>query len=408
MQSPYRRLILIYFFASCSKLPTFGLLMRIAINTRFLISNKLEGIGWFTWEVAKELVANHPEHHFIFLFDRPFAPKFIPADNVEGIIVQPPARHAILWWWWFEMAIPKVLSRHKIDVFLSPDSYCSLRSKVPSVMVCHDIAFCHYPKQVPFHGRVFYKYFVPKYLKRANRIISVSDFTKQDIIRQYQTPSEKIAVACNGVRSVFRVVSEIEKVKVKQQYSQGEDYFFYLGSVHPRKNLARLIQAFDQFKTASSSPIKLLIGGRMAWQTTAIEQALANAQHRSDIHLLGYLDDSQLAKILGSAIALTYPSIFEGFGVPLLEAMYAEVPILTSNTSSLPEVAGDAAILVDPRSIDSISRGMQTLYESPSTQAALIKKGQLQRQKFSWKRAASIVWDNIMQAQTQIKKPDKS
>ncbi|MBX2875180.1 MAG: glycosyltransferase family 4 protein [Saprospiraceae bacterium] len=373
--------------------------MRIAINTRFLLSNNLEGIGWFTWEVAKELVANHPEHHFVFLFDRPFNPIFIPGGNVEGVIVQPPARHAVLWWWWFEMALPSVLKRYKIDVFLSPDSYCSLRSKVPTVMVCHDIAFCHYPEQVPFHGRVFYKHYVPKYLQRAERIISVSEFTKQDIIQQYQTPAEKIAVACNGVRAVFHVVDETEKQKVKQQYSEGQDYFFYLGSVHPRKNVARLVQAFDRFKTAHPSQVKLLIGGRLAWQTTAIEEALASAQHRADIHLLGYLEDAQLARILGAAMALTYPSLFEGFGVPLLEAMHAEVPILTSNSSSLPEVAGDAAILVDPTDINALAQGMQRLFASSTTRNNLIDKGRVQREKFSWSKAAAVVWDNILRAQ---------
>lgn len=377
--------------------------MRIAINTRFLLSNNLEGIGWFTWEVAKELVTNHPEHHFIFLFDRPFDPAFIPADNVKGIVVQPPARHAVLWWWWFEVAIPRVLKRHKIDVFLSPDSYCSLSSRVPTVMVCHDIAFCHYPMQVPLHGRVFYRHYVPKYLQRAERIISVSEFTKQDIIRQYQTPAQKIAVACNGVRSVFRVLNEAEKEGIKLQFSQGRDYFFYLGSVHPRKNVARLIQAFDQFKKATPSPIQLLIGGRMAWQTEAIEQALSKAKHREDIHLLGYLDDAQLAKVLGAALALTYPSLFEGFGVPLLEAMHAEVPILTSSSSSLPEVAGEAAIIVDPMDVDAISDGLQQIYASPATRKDLIEKGRLQRQNFSWKKAGSIVWDNILQAQSSPK-----
>ncbi len=372
--------------------------MRIAINTRFLLSNNLEGIGWFTWEIAKELVAKHPHDHFVFLFDRPFDPKFIPAENVEGVVVAPPARHAILWWWWFEMAIPSVLKRHKIDVFLSPDSYCSLRSKVPTVMVCHDIAFCHYPEQVPFHGRVFYRHYVPKYLQRAERIISVSEFTKQDIIRTYQTSEAKIAVACNGVRSVFRTLNEAEKKGVREKYSQGQDYFFYLGSVHPRKNIARLIQAFDQFKVKNPSPIKLLIGGRLAWQTTAIEQALTNAQHRADIHLLGYLDEEQLSAVLGAALALTYPSLFEGFGVPLLEAMHAEVPILTSNSSSLPEVAGDAAILVEPKDVKSISEGMRALYNSPTTRNSLVEKGRWQRQKFSWRKAASIIWDNILQA----------
>lgn len=372
--------------------------MKIAINTRFLLKDHLEGIGWFTWEVAKKLAVDHPEHSFLFLFDRPFDPTFIPAKNVKAIVVHPPARHAVLWWWWFEIAIPRVLKQHEVDVFLSPDSYCSLRTRVPTVMVCHDIAYCHYPQQVPFHGRVYYRHFIPKYLKRAERIISVSEFTKQDILAHYAIPAEKIAVACNGVRAIFRVLSTAEKQAIKDQFSNGEEYFFYLGSVHPRKNVARLIEAFDRFKTLTKAPTQLLIAGRLAWQTGAIQQALATSQHRKDIHLLGYLDDQELAKVLGAAMALTYPSLFEGFGVPLLEAMYAEVAMLTSNTSSLPEVAGQAAILVDPTQVSALAEGMIKLYTSPDTRMRLIQEGRSQRQKFSWKKAAAIIWDNILLA----------
>lgn len=373
--------------------------MKIAINTRFLLHNNLEGIGWFTWEVAKRLAISHPEHTFLFLFDRPFDPAFIPAKNVEAVVVRPPARHAVLWWWWFEMALPRVLQQHKVDVFLSPDSYCSLRSKIPTVMVCHDIAYCHYPEQVPFHGRVFYKHYIPKYLARAERVISVSEFTKKDILEHYSVPAEKIAVACNGVREVFRVLSPDEKQAVRAQYSAGQDYFFYLGSVHPRKNVARLIQAFDQFKSASGASTQLLIGGRLAWQTGAIQEAFQTARYKDDIQLLGYLDDTALAKVLGAALALTYPSLFEGFGVPLLEAMHAEVPIITSNTSSMPEVAGEAAILVNPKNIDELFRGMQLLHDSPTERTVLIQKGQQQRKQFTWDKAAAIVWDNILLAQ---------
>jgi len=377
--------------------------MKIAINTRFLLSNNLEGIGWFTWEVAKRLAINHPEHSFLFLFDRPFDPAFIPAENVEAVVVRPPARHAVLWWWWFEMALPRIFKQHKIDVFLSPDSYCSLRSKVPTVMVCHDIAYCHYPEQVPFHGRVFYKHYIPKYLARAERVISVSEFTKTDILGHYAVPPDKIAVACNGVREVFRVLSPDEKQAVRAQYSAGKDYFFYLGSVHPRKNVARLIQAFDLFKSVSGASTQLLIGGRLAWQTGAIQEALQSAQYKNDIQLLGYLDDEALAKVLGATLALTYPSLFEGFGVPLLEAMHAEVPIITSNTSSMPEVAGDAAILVDPKNIDELFNGMQLLHDSPAERVALIQKGRQQRKQFDWDKATAVVWDNILLAQGIIR-----
>lgn len=370
--------------------------MRIAINTRFLIKNHLEGIGWFTWEVARELALSHPEHTFIFLFDRPFDPSFIPADNVEAVVIYPPARHAVLWWWWFEIAVPRVLKQKKVDVFLSPDGYCSLKAPTPTVMVCHDIAHLHYPKQVPFHGRVFYHHFTPKYLNRAERIVAVSHFTKQDIIRHYGILTDKISVAGNGVRDLFRVMSEIEKQQVRQQYSDGQAYFFYLGSVHPRKNVAHLISAFTLFKAQTQAPVKLLIGGRLAWQTESIQTALAQSPYQKDIHLLGYLSDETLAKLLGAALALTYPSLFEGFGVPLLEAMQAEVPIITSNTSSLPEVAGNAALFVDPTNITALAQQLSRIYQEPGLRQALIQAGKGQRQLFSWQKTAEVVWNNIM------------
>jgi len=370
--------------------------MRIAINTRFLIKGRLEGIGWFTWEVARRLALQHPEHTFVFLFDRPFDPSFIPADNVETVVIFPPARHALLWWWWFEIAIPRALKKHKIDLLLSPDGYCSLRAPTPTVMVCHDIAHHHYPAQVPFHGRVFYHYFVPKYLKRAERIISVSTFTKLDIVEHYDISAAKIKVACNGVRKEFQVLSDAQKKAIKAEYSEGQDYYFYLGSLHPRKNVARLIEAFGLFKQQTNAPIKLLIGGRLAWQTGEIKTALEQSTVDKDIKLLGYVDDSSLPDLLGAALALTYPSLFEGFGVPLLEAMHVEVPILTSNLSSLPEVAGKAAVLVDPTDTQAMATALKRIYESPSLREDLIAAGRIQRQKFSWDRATEVVWKSLV------------
>jgi len=371
--------------------------MRIAINTRFLIKGRLEGIGGFTWEVARRLAVQHPEHTFVFLFDRPFDPSFIPADNVETVVVFPPARHATLWWWWFEIAIPRVLKKHKIDLFLSPDGYCSLRTALPTVMVCHDIAHHHYPQQVPFHGRVFYQHFVPKYLKRVERIISVSSFTKADIVEHYGISPAKIKVACNGVRKEFQVLNARRKENIKALYSDGQDYFFYLGSVHPRKNVARLIEAFGLFKQATNASIKLLIGGRLAWQTGEIKTALEQSAVEQDIKLLGYIEDSRLPDLLGAALALTYPSLFEGFGVPILEAMHAEVPILTSNLSSLPEVAGEAAILVDPTNTQAMAIGLKRMYQSKTLRADLIAAGRIQRQKFSWDKATKVVWENLLE-----------
>ena len=370
--------------------------MRIAVNTRFLLPNRLEGIGWFSFEVLRRLVEQHPEHEFIFFFDRPYDERFIFGSNVTPVVLFPPARHATLWYWWFEWSLPSAIKRHKADVLLSPDGFLSLRSSVKTVMVTHDIAHMHFPEQIPYHGRVYYKYFVPKYLKRADQVVTVSNFTKQDIIKHYAIESEKIRVACNGCREEFQALNKVEKEKVKAEFADGEDYFFYLGAVHPRKNVHRLISAFDLFKQQTQSRLKLLIGGRLAWQTGVVQRAYEQAKYKADIILLGYVEETTLPLLLGAAHALTYLSVFEGFGVPLLEAMHCEVPIVASNVTSIPEVVGDAGILVDPENIEAIAQAMERINQDKLFRQKLIAAGRVQRQQFTWDKATAIIYEAIM------------
>lgn len=372
--------------------------MRIAVNTRFLLKDRLEGVGWFSYEVMRRLVAAHPEHEFIFFFDRPYDESFIFGKNVTPVVLFPPARHPVLWLWWFEWSIPRALKKYQADVFLSLDGYCSLRSNLPAVMVTHDIAYLHMRRQIPAKFRMYSDLFVPLYLARAERIVTVSDYSKQDILRHFPMPEKKVSTACNGVREVFVPLPEAQKREVRNQYAAGEEYFFYIGSVHPRKNVPRLIQAFDAFKKETQASMKLLIGGRFAWQTGEVKTAYESAQFKNDIIFLGFVPDEELPRLTGAALALTYVSLFEGFGVPILEAMHCDVPVLTSNVSSMPEIAGEAGLLVNPLDVVEIAVGMQQLYENPNLRKHLIEKGKLQRQKFSWEKAAKVVWQNILQA----------
>ncbi len=372
--------------------------MKIAINTRFLLQNQMEGVGWFTYEVLRRLVTQHPEDEFIFLFDRPYSPEFIFAENVTPVVIFPPARHPLLWYWWFEWSIPAALKKHRPDVFFSPDNYLSLSTKVKTVLVMHDIAHVHYPGEVPFLAEKYYRHFVPKFVKKAHKIVSVSDFTKADICRHYAVDPSKIAVACNGCKEYFKTIPPSEKEKIKQQYAEGEDYFFYIGAIHPRKNIHRLILAFDQFKKTTKASVKLLLGGRFAWQTGEIKDAFEKAEFKKDIVFLGYLKNEELPGFIGSALALTYVSLFEGFGVPLLEAMHTETPIITSNVSSMPEVAGNAALLIDPNSVISIAGAMEIIYKDEDLRRTLIENGRQQRKKFNWQIATDIIYEALKEA----------
>jgi len=369
--------------------------MKIAINTRFLLPNKLEGMGWFTHEVLKRWVEWYPQHEFIFIFDRPFDKQFIFGENVKGVSTFPPARHPFLFYWWYEWSLPPLLKRLKADVFVSPDGFASLRSEVPTLMVLHDIAWKHFPDHVPFLVRKFYAHYVPKYCHHVKQIATVSEYSKQDIVNSFGLAEDKVDVVYNGSLSPYHPISDKEKQAIQQKYAAGEPYFLYVGSIHPRKNVPNLLKAFDRFKKATNAPVKLLLAGRMAWQTGEVGELLPTLTHRKDIVFLGYVANEALPKIMAGAYAMTYVSLFEGFGIPLLEAMYCEVPSITSSVSSMPEVVGEAGLLADPKSVEAIANQMQAIWTKPDLRAALVAKGRTQRQKFSWDLTAKKLWKSL-------------
>ena len=165
-------------------------------------------------------------------------------------MVFPPARHPLLWYYFFEIGIPKALDKYHVDVFFSPDGYLSLRSQVPTAMVMHDLAFFAFPQYNPWLVRKYYHHFVPKFVHRADQLITVSEYTRQDLLDRFPEKPDKVTVACNAGAEGFAPLSEAQKQKVKENYAAGQDFFFYVGALHPRKNISRLIQAFDQFKIA--------------------------------------------------------------------------------------------------------------------------------------------------------------
>lgn len=366
-------------------------LVRIAVNMRFVLPGRLEGIGWYSLETATRMAQQHPEHEFHFLFDRPFSAELIRGENIVGHVIPPPARHPLLWLIWFEGALPRVLRRIRADVFFSPDGYCSLRSVVPTLMVMHDLAFEHFSGHVPALVERYYRFFSPRYARRAERIATVSEATRQDLIQTYGISPDKIDVVYNGSNARYSPLTPEEKEAARQAYGRGSTYFIYVGSIHPRKNLVRLLQAFDQF-AAGYPGHRLLVAGRMAWKTGPVRQWLQQMEHRDRVDFCGHLEPEALRLALGGATALLYPSLFEGFGIPILEAFYAEVPVLTSNRSSMPEVAGDAALLVNPEEPREMANAMLRLAREPELREQLIAAGKLQRSHFHWDLTAQRTW----------------
>jgi len=370
--------------------------MRIAVNTRLLLKGKLEGIGWYTNETLKRIVLRHPEHEFIFFFDRPYHPDFIYASNVTPVVFPPQARHPVLFYIWFELMIPYMLRKYKADLFLSPDGLMSLNTNVPSCVVMHDLAFEHYPEHLKGSHKRFYRKFSPLYARKAARIVTVSEFSKDDIATRYGVSPEKIDVSYNGAHDAYKPLSREEREAVKKQYAEGCEYFVFAGALHPRKNIVNLLKAFIAFKKRQRSNMKLVIVGRLAWNYKEIEAMRAEMPFKDEVKWAGYLDVSELSKVIGGAYALVYASLFEGFGIPILEALQCNVPAIVSNTSSMPEVGGAAALLVDPKDHEDIAAKMELLYKDEVLRKRLVDAAPGQVEKFSWDKTADRLWQSMM------------
>ncbi len=371
--------------------------MRIGVNTRLFLSNKLDGIGWFGVETMKRITRNHPEHEFFFFFDRKPDPEFIFSNNVTPIVLNPQARHPILWFLFFECSITRALKKHNIDLFLSPDGWISLRTKVPTLTVIHDLNFEHYPNFLAKSHQMYMKYFFHRFAQHATRIATVSEFSKQDIVKTYGIAPSKIDVVFNGSHSNYFPYPEEVKRSTREKYSNGSPYFIFIGTIIMRKNLANLFRAFDIFKETDKQGIKLVVVGSKKWWKGEIENAYNDMKHKDEVIFMGRVAPEELGKMLSSALALTYVSFFEGFGIPILESFYAETPVITSKTTSMPEVAGDAALFADPFSIDEIVSTMKEISTNKELREQLVEKGKIQREKFSWDLSAEKLWNSILE-----------
>lgn len=369
--------------------------MKIVVNTRLLRKGAMDGIGWFAFNTLKYIAPQHPDIEFHCMFDSAIDEEFLFSPNIVPHKLFPPAKHAVLNVWWFEWSLRNFLKRMDPDLFYSPDGILCLGWKGKQHGVVHDINFHHIPQDLKWTNRQYYNYFFPKYIQRANGLATVSEFSKQDIVQTYGANPENIDVVYNGINDFFSPLNDITRREVKARYTSGSDYFIFVGTLHPRKNILRLMEAFNQFKQTTASPMKLVLAGKEMYRTTEMHECKERLQYKDDIIFTGRLEDQALKHLLGAAFALVFVPYFEGFGIPIIEAMQCDVPVIASNVTSMPEVAGDAALLVDPFNVHDIARAMQLLTTTPLLREELIEKGRVRKNFFSWEKSGRLLWNSI-------------
>jgi glycosyltransferase involved in cell wall biosynthesis len=230
---------------------------------------------------------------------------------------------------------------------------------------------------------------------KASAVVTVSEFSKSDIVKCYGVLPEKVHVVHNAAQSVYRVLSDAERLDARNRWTQGAPYFVFISSIHPRKNLIRLLKAYDAFRTQTGSNAKLVAVGRRFWKNQALDETLMAMKYSSDVIFTGHLDIHELSEVLGASLSLVYVSYFEGFGVPIVEAFQSGVPVITSNVTSMPEVAGDAALLVNPFHESEIAQAMIRMDADEKLRTELRQRGLNRAKNFDWDSSARDFWKAV-------------
>lgn len=290
---------------------------------------------------------------------------------------------------WHRLEVPlsvewitgKITLYHGMDYVLPP-----LHSQTPAIVTIHDLTFQRVPNAASPRLKNYLDKVVPRSIARANHIIADSQATKNDIMEIYAVPSDKISVVLCGVEPLFAPV--LHKTDIRHRYGIGDTpYLLSVGTVQPRKNYSRIIRALHSLSTAYADVVLVIAGGK-GWMEDEMYQTIETLGMQNRVKLIGFVDDADLPSLYSGALMTVVTSLYEGFGIPILESMACGTPVITSNISSLPEVAGDAALIVDPYSVDEIAYAIQHLIDHPHSADDLRHKG-LQRSKlFTWANSA--------------------
>ena len=363
----------------------------------------MEGIQRYSYEILSRIISSQPNHRFYLFFDRKPIENLFPQSNVHKLVLGPATRHPVLQYWWLEHRLPKYLAQHSIDVFVSTDGLSTLNYRSPKVLVTHDLAYLVYGEHNRWWDRAYYTRYIPRFIKGATINVSVSRATASHMSEAFGLAKDNIRIIPNAAPDGFAPIQSAEKADIQRKYTDGCPFMVYVGALHPRKNIVNMIKAFQKAKVDHKLPHKLLIIGRLAWKSAQIRQSILEGQQEGYVIWEGNIDDEEFKRLLPAADALLYLSSFEGFGIPILEGMSAGVPVITSNCSSMPEVAGEAALLVNPTDVDVISTAIHKVATDKLLSNTLKTKGLSRSKEYNWDNSAKLMWEAIVDA-TSIKK----
>lgn len=373
-------------------------MLRIGINGRSLF-RQMTGVQHYAREVTRALCALEPEGVDFTVFagregrrepeaGLPLATSTVPAGGpLRGML-------------WEQALLRRMVKKAGVDILFNPGNVAPLSPPVPSVVTVHDLAFLLYPQYFSRAFATYYRQVIPRVVAKARAVITVSESTRNDLVRLLDADTEKIVVIPNGVSPAFRKrVLKKDLAAIREKHRLPEKFFLSVSSLEPRKNLQSLLKAYRLLPEEVTSEHRLVLAGagNRIFADADLEAELTRIPGGT-VHILGYVPSEDLPALYRLSTALVYPSLYEGFGLPVLEAMAASTPVISSNRSSLPEVAGHAAALVDPESVEELAAAMELITTDSGTRNLLIERGKKRAAQFSWEKTAKMTLEVLKSA----------
>jgi len=367
--------------------------VRIAIDARKLHDY---GIGTYVRNVLRYLGRIDRENEYVLLCrpaDRDTVGGF--GDNFRAL-PESAGNYSLA----EQVRVPLALKRADADVFHAPHYVLPPFLPCPSVVTIHDCIHLMFPQYLPNKlAYVYARAFMTIAARRSSKVLTVSEASKRDILRFFHIPASKVEVVYNAIDDRFDREPEMDDVvRVRERYQLNDPFLLYAGNIKPHKNVDRVIEAFARLRRRGFERLKLLIIGDEISKNPQLRRAVHRHQLHQHVRFLGFVPDATLAVLYRLADVFVFPSLYEGFGLPPLEAMASGTPVVTSNVSSLPEVVGDAALLVDPRDAEAIAGAVQRILTDNDLRRSLVQKGLGRAHEFSWERSVRRIRDVYMEA----------
>jgi len=363
--------------------------MNIGINARYL-QKKHTGIENYLLNLLKQLISlDTNNNYFLYFGNHKPVPSVVPGGGAVTRIASMPTNSQLMRMIWDQVGLPHALKKDSITVFHEPSFISPLIKVCPTVITVFDLAYLYFPEHFTRRNVLYLKTLLPYSIKKADCIIAISKHTKNDIIKHYNVTPEKVRVVYLGVDPFFRVVDQKDRIaQIKRSYGITKEYLLNVSLISPRKNLITLLKAFKKLCTQNNHRYQLVIAGEKGWVYEKIFAAVSSLGLEDDVVFTGYVTNEELIYLYNNAISFLYPSLFEGFGLPILEAMACGCPVITSRVTSIPEVCGEAAVLVDPNSEDELFHAMHRIVGDSEKRHSLREKGFKQAALFSWEKTA--------------------